>query len=51
MIPLKQGRYKTQAVNAKYACNVDEYFQNIPAALHHISSQAPSRTKDLKSLF
>jgi len=22
-------------------CNVYEYFQNTPAALHHISSQAP----------
>jgi len=51
MIPLKlkvDTKYRLLMLKTR---NVDEYFQNPPADLRHISSQAPlgPRATDLKS--
>src|SRR6218665_1498673 len=53
MIPLKLkvDRLTKHRLLMLNTCNVDEYFQNTPADLRRISSQAPlgPRTTDLKS--
>ena len=51
MIPLKLKVDTKQRMVMLNTCNVDEYFQNTPADLRHMSSQAPldPRTTDLKS--
>ena len=51
MILLKLKVYTKQRLLMLNTCNVHEFFQNTPADLRHISSQAPlgPRTRDLKS--
>ena len=50
MIPLKLRVDTKHRLLMLNTCNVDEYFQNTPADLRHVSSQAPlgRQTTDLK---